>query len=88
MNKLTADARKSCDVIIVQRREWFSFIYLFAAVKLFAASKFSNYQNTFPTATLTETIRAYIFINTERLPNKLSVLYAREKMLCENLLSF
>ena len=85
-NKLTADARKSCNVIIVQCREQFSFTYHFAAVQLFAASKFPSYQNSFPTAMLTETIKAYPFLDSERLQNELSVLYARKEMWHENLL--
>ena len=80
INKLTADARESCHVITVQCRERFSFTYHFAAVQLFAASKFPSYQNTFPTAMLTEAIRAYPFLNSERLRNELSVLYVRKEM--------
>ena len=85
-NKLTADARESCDVIIAQCRERFSFTYHFTAVQLFAASKFPSYQNSFPTAMLTETIKAYPFLDSERLRNELSVLYVRKEMWHENLL--
>ena len=59
----------------------FSFTCCFAAVQLFAASKFSSYQNTFPTAVLKETIRlrAYPFLDSERLPNELSFCTCKKK---------
>ena len=75
INQLTVDTRESCDVIIVQCRERFSFAYHFVAVQLFAASKFPSYQNTFPTAILTETIKAYPILDSE-----LSLLYLRKEM--------
>ena len=84
-NKLTADARESGDIIIVQCMQRFSFTYHFAAVQLFAASKFPSYQNSFPTTMLTETIKAYLFLDCERLCNELSVLYVRKDMWHENL---
>ena len=54
----------------------------------FSASKFPRYHNTFQTAMLTETIRAYPFLDRERLHNELSVLYEGEEMWHENLLDF
>ena len=50
------------------------FTYHFTAVQLFAASKFPSCQKIFPIAMLTETIRAYLFLDRERLRNELSVL--------------
>ena len=85
-NKLTADARESCDVVIVRCKQRFSCTYHFAVVQLFAASKFPSHQNSFPTAMLTETIKAYPFLDSERLPNELFVLYVRKEMWHENLL--
>ena len=69
-----ADARESCDVTMVQCRERFFFTYQSTSVQLFAASDFPSYQNIFPIAMLTETIRAYLFCDRERLRNELSVL--------------
>ena len=48
----------------------------------------TSYHNTFQTAMLTETIRAYPFLDRERLHNELSVLYEGEEMWHENLLDF